>query len=58
MGVLSRLNREDGLTVLLVTHQVRVLQGIVNAVVWVQDGRAVRGSLEEMLARHAMAAVL
>jgi ABC-type methionine transport system ATPase subunit len=58
MGVLSRLNREDGLTVLLVTHQVRVLQGVVNTVVWVQDGRAVRGGLEETLARHAMAAVL
>jgi ABC-type Mn2+/Zn2+ transport system ATPase subunit len=58
MGVLSRLNREEALTVLLVTHQVRVLQGVVNGVVWVQDGRAVRGGLEEMLARHAMAAVL
>jgi ABC-type methionine transport system ATPase subunit len=58
MGVLSRLNRENGLTVLLVTHQVRMLQGIVNAVVWVQDGRAVRAGLEETLARHALAAVL
>lgn len=58
MGVLSRLNREDGMTVLLVTHQVRVLQGVVNEVVWVQDGGAVRGGLEETLARHAMAAVL
>jgi zinc transport system ATP-binding protein len=58
MGVLSRLNREDGMTVLLVTHQVRVLRGVVNEVVWVQDGRAVRGGLDETLARHAMAAVL
>jgi len=58
MGVLSTLNRDEGLTVLLVTHQVRVLQGVVNAVVWVQDGRAVRGGLDEMLARHTVAAVL
>ena len=58
MGVLRRLNHTDRLTVLLVTHQVRVLHGVVNAVVWVQDGRAERGGLEETLARHAMAAVL
>jgi len=35
-----------------------VLQGVVKAVVWVQDGRAARGGLEETLARHTMAAVL
>ena len=58
MGVLNRLHRDDGLTVLLVTHQVRVLQGIVKSVIWVQDGRAVRGGLEETIARHAMAAML
>jgi len=58
MAVLTTLNRDEGLTVLLVTHQVRVLHGVVNAVVWVENGRAVRGSLEETLTRHAMAAVL
>ena len=58
MGVLSTLNRDDGLTVLLVTHQVRVLHGLVSAVVWVQDGSAERGGLEETLARHTLAAVL
>ena len=58
MRVLTTLNRDEGLTVLLVTHQVRVLHGVVNAVVWVQDGRAERGGLEETLARHTMAAVL
>jgi ABC-type Mn2+/Zn2+ transport system ATPase subunit len=58
MGVLHRLNRDDGLTVLLVTHQVRVLRGVVHAVIWVEDGAAARGDLEDMLARHAMTAVL
>ena len=58
MRVLSNLNRHDGLTVLLVTHQVGVLNGVVNAVVWVQNGHAERGGLEETLARHAMAAML
>jgi ABC-type Mn2+/Zn2+ transport system ATPase subunit len=53
--VLGRLNRDQGLTVLLVTHQVRVLQGLASAVVWVQGGRAVRRGLEEI---DALGAVL
>ena len=49
MDVLGRLNRDDGLTVLLVTHQLRLLRGLTTAVFWVQDGRAVRGRVEDML---------
>jgi len=48
MGLVSRLNREEGLTILLVTHQVRMLRGIANAVVWVQDGRATRRRVDEV----------
>jgi ABC-type Mn2+/Zn2+ transport system ATPase subunit len=58
MRVLRRLNRDEGLTVLLVTHQVAVLRDVVHAVIWVQDGAAIRGGLEETLARHAMPAML
>jgi ABC-type Mn2+/Zn2+ transport system ATPase subunit len=49
MAVVSRLNREDGLTVLLVTHQVRMLQGLVGAVFWVQDGRVTRRHAEDLM---------
>ena len=49
MEVVSRLNCDEGLTVLLVTHQVRMLRGIASGVIWVQDGRATRGHVEEFL---------
>ena len=58
MEVPARLNRDDGLTVLLVTHQVRMLRGLANAVFWVQEGRVVRGRVEEMLAPDRIAGVL
>ena len=58
MDVVGRLNRTDGLTVLLVTHQVGMLRGLASAVVWVQDGRAVRGRIEEMLSPERIAGVL
>jgi ABC-type Mn2+/Zn2+ transport system ATPase subunit len=50
MAVLSRLNREEGLTVLLVTHQLRMLQGLASAVFWVQDGRVARRRVEDLMA--------
>jgi ABC-type Mn2+/Zn2+ transport system ATPase subunit len=58
MEVLTRLNREKGLTVLLVTHQLRMLRSVVGAVVWVQGGRAVRGDASEMLAPERVAELL
>ena len=54
MAVLSRLNREAGLTVLLVTHQLRMLQGLVSAVLWVQDGRVARRRIEDVMASAAL----
>jgi ABC-type Mn2+/Zn2+ transport system ATPase subunit len=58
MDVVGRLNRERGLTVLLVTHQLRMLRPLAGIVVWVQGGRAVRGPAEEMLAPERIAEVL
>ena len=40
MEVIARLNRERGLTVVLVTHQLRMLHALAGVVVWVQGGRA------------------
>jgi manganese/iron transport system ATP-binding protein len=48
MGVLRRLNREQELTVLIVTHQLKMLEGLASAVFWVQDGRVRRRRLEEV----------
>ncbi len=58
MNVVARLNRERGLTVLLVTHQLRMLHSLARVVVWVQGGRAMHGSAEEMLAPARVAEVL
>jgi ABC-type Mn2+/Zn2+ transport system ATPase subunit len=58
MDVVGGLNREHGLTVLLVTHQLRMLRPLAGIVVWVQGGRAVRGSAEEMLAPERIAEAL
>lgn len=55
LGVLSRLNREDGLTVLLVTHHVRMLGGLASTALMVQDGRVLRGRIEELLAPEPIA---
>jgi ABC-type Mn2+/Zn2+ transport system ATPase subunit len=58
MDVVARLNRERGLTVLLVTHQLRMLHALAGVVVWVQAGRVTRGAAEEMLAPERVAEVL
>ena len=58
MEVVSRLNRDEGLTVLLVTHQVRVLHGNASAVIWFQDGRATRRRVDEVLGPEGLIGVL
>jgi ABC-type Mn2+/Zn2+ transport system ATPase subunit len=58
MDVVARLNRERGLTVLLVTHQLRILDALAGVVVWVQAGKVTHGAAEEMLAPERVAEVL
>jgi ABC-type Mn2+/Zn2+ transport system ATPase subunit len=55
MDVVSRLNREDGMTVLLVTHQVRMLGGLVSAALWVEDRRVVHAKIADILAPDQVA---
>ena len=57
MEVLGRLNRDEGLAVVLVTHQVRMLRGLASAVFWVQEGRVTRGPLDDVLTPERMAEV-
>jgi ABC-type Mn2+/Zn2+ transport system ATPase subunit len=47
LDVVCRLNRDQRLTVLLVTHQVRPLRGLATTTWWVQDGRVVREPVDE-----------
>jgi ABC-type Mn2+/Zn2+ transport system ATPase subunit len=49
MDVIMRLNRDDGLTVVLVTHQLRLARPLVRSVIWVDDGGATKGPTDVML---------
>jgi ABC-type Mn2+/Zn2+ transport system ATPase subunit len=57
MEVIARLNRERGLTVLLVTHQLRLVRPLVRSVLWVEGGRARKGPAETLLTPEHIADV-
>jgi len=50
MDLISRLNRDRGLTVVLVSHHLRLVRALVHAAIWVEDGRARKGPTETILA--------
>ena len=49
LEVLEDLNRRDGIAVLLVSHQLALVRKAVAEILWVAEGRVVRGSASEML---------
>jgi ABC-type Mn2+/Zn2+ transport system ATPase subunit len=57
MEVISRLNREHGMTVVLVTHQLRQARPLVRSVIWVEDGTARKGPTATMLSPERIAEV-
>ena len=57
MDAITRLNRERGLTVVLVSHQLRVVRQVVRSVIWVDGGSAVKGTAEELLTAERIADV-
>jgi len=57
MDAITRLNRERGLTVVLVSHHLRIVQAVVRSVIWVDGGVAVKGTAEELLAPERIADV-
>ena len=50
MDLIARLNHDQGLTVVLVSHHLRLVRSLVHTVVWVEDGCASTGATEVMLA--------
>jgi ABC-type Mn2+/Zn2+ transport system ATPase subunit len=52
MDLIARLNGERGLTVVLVSHHIRMVRGLAHAVVWVEDGRVRKGPTDAMLAEQ------
>jgi manganese/iron transport system ATP-binding protein len=57
MDVITKLNRDRGLTVLLVTHQLRIARPLVRSVIWVDGGVATKGPTATMLAPERIAEV-
>ena len=57
MDVISRLNREHGMTVVLVTHQLRQARPLVRSVIWVENGTAEKGPTGTMLSAERIAEV-
>ena len=50
MDLIARLNREQDLTVVLVSHHLRLVRSLVHSVVWIEDGGARKGATDLMLA--------
>src|SRR5205814_10561188 len=55
MDVIARLNRDRGLTVVLVSHHLRLVRSLVRSIIWVEEGRATKGVTEKMLAPERVA---
>src|SRR2546428_2962935 len=50
MDVIARLNRDQCLTVVLVSHHLRLVRSLVRSVLWVEDGHISKGTTEVMFA--------
>jgi ABC-type Mn2+/Zn2+ transport system ATPase subunit len=57
MDLIARLNRERGLTVVLVSHHLRLVRALVSTVIWVEDGAVAKGPTAALLAPERLAAV-
>ena len=55
IDVIAALNQNDGLTVLLVSHHLRLVRAFVRTVIWVEDGTATKGTAEELLSPERLA---
>jgi ABC-type Mn2+/Zn2+ transport system ATPase subunit len=57
MEAITRLNADEGLTVVLVTHQLRLIRPLAHNIIWVDEGAAQKGPTEAMLAPDRIADV-
>jgi ABC-type Mn2+/Zn2+ transport system ATPase subunit len=57
MDSIARLNRERGLTIVLVSHQLRIVRQVVRSVIWVDDGHVAKGTADELLTPEHIADV-
>jgi ABC-type Mn2+/Zn2+ transport system ATPase subunit len=57
MNLITRLNQDQKLTVILVSHHLRLVRSLVRSVIWVEEGRATKGPTMTMLAPERVADV-
>jgi len=57
MDSIARLNQERGLTIVLVSHQLRIVRQVVRSVIWVDDGHVAKGTADELLTPEHIADV-
>lgn len=54
IDVIARLNRDEGLTVIIVSHHLRLVREVVRSVIWVEGGVATKGTTAEMLSTERL----
>lgn len=58
MELLVRLHREQGLTIVMVNHDLTTVRKAVGHIIWVQQGKLVQGPVEELWQRQKMEEIL
>lgn len=58
MELLARLNRERGLTVLMVNHDLASMRRYTGQVIWIREGKALAGPTAELLRQERVAELL
>lgn len=58
MDLLVKLNRERGLTILMVNHDLVAMRKTVQEIVWLHHGNILRGPVEELLQRQKIEEIL
>lgn len=54
IDAITRLNRDEGLTVIIVSHHMRLVRDVVRSVIWVDAGAATKGTTAEMLSSERL----
>lgn len=57
-GLLTRLNREQGLTILMVNHDLHVIRRHAREVIWLHEGKLLTGPVGELLRPDKVAEIL
>src|SRR5881628_1658195 len=54
IDAIARLNRDEGLTVIIVSHHLRLVREVVRSVIWVEEGVATKGTTAEILSTERL----